>query len=69
MGDKVFFLVWNPRTSQTRYRHETYQAAKDEAERLARLNNGESFYVLQAVSCSMKPVETITRRLDDGIPF
>ncbi len=51
MSDKkaTFFLVWNGAGSPT-YRHETKQSAEREADRLARLNRGVNFFVLQSSS-------------------
>jgi hypothetical protein len=58
------------------YRHQSKQAARDEAERLARLNPGEEFTVLEAVETVVKsdvkwePNEIISSPLiRDQIPF
>ena len=56
------------------FRHETILSAKNEAERLARINPGQTFFVLAAVAAVCKtdltwskidPADTI----DDVVPF
>ena len=71
-----FYLVWNGEYGfPPRHRHPTRLDAQHEAERLAKANKGQSFYVLHAVSVSStpKPVETVSLDGhgvdDDGIPF
>jgi len=44
-----FWMVWNPDGNPPKYRHDTEAAAETEAERLARLNPGSRFFVLEAV--------------------
>ena len=44
-----FWLVWNPKREVPTHRHNTKQSAINEAERLARLQRGDTFYILQAV--------------------
>lgn len=43
-----FFMVWNPERNAPTFRHPTRWSAVNEAERLARENQGQSFYVLAA---------------------
>lgn len=54
-----FYVVWNPARGLPRYRHDTLDAAKAEAERLANKHPGEEFFVLdvrgRALRCN--PVE------------
>ena len=70
-----FYLVWNESGFPPRFRHQTRHDAQREAERLATMTKGQSFYVLHAVSVSStpKPVETISLDGhgvdDDGLPF
>lgn len=71
-----FYLVWSPTgTHPPKYRHETRQAAKTEAERLAQQCPGKQFFVLAALSLSSIPpvTENLTRppepASDDDIPF
>lgn len=45
-----FWLVWNPRGRAPTVRHPSLHSATSEAERLARLDEGEEFIVLQAVA-------------------
>jgi hypothetical protein len=50
--EKPFFMVWNPSTGKSTFRHYTEVAALREAERLAATNAGSTFYVLKAISRS-----------------
>ena len=56
-----FYMVWCKSTGYTRKEHYSEQEATAEAERLARRELGQEFYVLKAItmSKSLKPVETI----------
>lgn len=73
-----FYLVWSPQgASPPRHRHVSHQAAREEAERLARANPGREFFVVLALSRSCT-VASITEKLqpdrwhrcaDDEIPF
>ena len=64
-----FFVVWNPSHGLPRYQHATYEEAEAEAKRLALLNRGQRFIVME--SCvtvtTDEPVKVIPHR--DGIPF
>jgi glutathione S-transferase len=65
-----FWLVWNPNGRSPTFRHPSEQNAVTEAERLARLNPGETFIVLESVSA--RRVDSMIRidmRAGDGIPF
>jgi len=63
-----FFVVWERESGYTKYEHENFSNASDEAERLARAHPGKTFVVLHAISkCRKLDVETVM--LDDGIPF
>jgi hypothetical protein len=46
---RQFWMIWNPEGNMPRFCHDTEAAAETEAERLARLNPGQSFYILEAV--------------------
>lgn len=48
--EERYWLVWNPQTARTSFKHPTEHSATTEAERLARLNPGEMFVVLTPVS-------------------
>jgi hypothetical protein len=67
---KSFWLVWNPQGSNPRYQHETEQSAISEAERLAKVNPGETFVVLESV-CARRTdnLIRIDLRRDAEIPF
>ncbi|HBG32061.1 MAG TPA: hypothetical protein DDW98_15790, partial [Gammaproteobacteria bacterium] len=61
---------WNPNGRSPTFRHPSEQNAVTEAERLARLNPGETFIVLESVSA--RRVDSMIRidmRAGDGIPF
>lgn len=57
--EETFWLVWNPSRGMPTVRHPSALSARKEAERLAVIQPGEAFYVLQAVARaeSMRPVE------------
>ena len=73
MNDKrlKFWMVWREGSAQTRFRHQTKPEAELEAERLAQLNPGETFYVLKAVSAleAQKPPIKHLKLVPDTIPF
>ncbi len=68
-----FWAVWNISSGPPTYQHHTKEAALAEAERLARLNPGGMFYVLEAIEAryvdSMQRVSLRERTDDDQIPF
>jgi hypothetical protein len=71
MTGTSFWLVWNESGYPPRYRHDTEDGAVREAERLARTNPGQSFYVLEAVAIrivdSMQRINL--RGGSDDVPF
>lgn len=69
-----FYVVWNPARGGPTVRHPTRRSAAAEAERLARANPGQSFFVLGTVAVAEVPVPSVLRDLapvdsDAGIPF
>lgn len=54
MEHKKFWLVWHERGSYPIFKHENYEDACNEAERLAKLNQGIKIYVLECVSSCVK---------------
>jgi hypothetical protein len=57
-----FWLVQNPKGLNPKFRHATYQAAQAEARRLAALNPGQTFIVLQSCeTVTTKPVEVVSK--------
>jgi hypothetical protein len=48
-GD-AFWLVWNPAGRAPVFKHSSEASAVAEAERLAKLNQGQQFFILQAVA-------------------
>ena len=68
----AFWLVWNPQGHAPTRDHATRQSAEREADRLARLNRGQRFIVLQSVSERVvDDVQVIAHVADeaDDIPF
>lgn len=53
MNPKQFWMVWNPLGSAPTFMHDSEMKASQEAERLARMNPGKCFYVLEAVGARM----------------
>lgn len=71
--DKPFFLVWSPAgIHPPTYRHLGHGSAQTEAQRLAHLHPGETFFVLIACD-SFKRTDTehqvLFDPLGDGVPF
>lgn len=67
-NEAPFWIVWNPTGRNPQYRHSTADDATAEAERLAKLHAGESFYVLQSW-CKLALQKTNLVPLTDDIPF
>ncbi len=65
-GD-AFWMVWNPNGHAPTYRHSSRHSATVEAERLARGNRGQTFFVLQALSKTVL-VDIQTKQLTE-VPF
>lgn len=66
-----FWVVWNPDQNAPRYRHASEVAAIGEAERLARMNPGQRFFVLEAIALrSVDSMQRVNlREPHDEIPF
>lgn len=65
-----FWLVWSPQGNNPAHRHYTESDAERESRRLARLNPGKEFFVLQATKMSkyVEPIATIALA-DIEVPF
>jgi hypothetical protein len=63
----IFFYVFNPVGSKPSFKHLSRAEAETEAKRLARINPGQEFFVLQSVS-SFKAVDVVETRYTN-IPF
>jgi len=50
MQTNPFWLVWNPSAGCPLYKHSSLESAEVEAQRLARMNRGQEFIVLESVS-------------------
>lgn len=63
------FIVFCPtgRTPPT-VQHKDAHLARAEAERLAKINPGSRFYVMQAIGYAEKPTENIWHQIEE-IPF
>lgn len=72
MADPTFWLVWSPNGEQPpRIRHPDEASAEQEAGRLADLNPGREFYVLQPTIQIVSQRRLVTRFVKDPdeIPF
>jgi hypothetical protein len=67
--DLIFWMVWNPAGRNPTEQHLSQSLATAEAERLARINPGEKFYVLRATH--LRQVNDMRRvdLVDYPIPF
>jgi hypothetical protein len=64
-----FWLVWNPQGHAPTFRHPNVQAAKKEAERLAAINPGQKFHVLEAKALCVNSSVRWVQVDPDWIPF
>lgn len=67
-----FYVVWNVGHGLPRVQHQTFEAAKGEARRLAMLNPGQIFHVLASAGHAVKELATWVDHqpdLDQVIPF
>jgi hypothetical protein len=55
----AFWIVWCPTGANPSYRHDDYESAVKEAERLARKDAGAEFYVMGAGT--MRKVDSMIR--------
>ena len=60
----TFWIVWNPRGNNPKYKHDSYDAAVKEANRLRRENPSSDFIVLKNVDEISDPVHAIINRSD-----
>lgn len=67
---KQFWMVWSENGRAPTYRHYELESAKKEAERLALVDPGTTFFVLEAVECCEKmTVQWSTASDVDEPPF
>lgn len=71
---RAFWIVWNPGGVNPTHRHDTETGAISEAERLARLHPGTTFFVLQSTALravdSMQRVRLVPGAIDEcDVPF
>ena len=70
MNYATFWMVWNPYGAAPRHKHQTEASAFAEAERLARLNKGQVFVVLESIGARLvDDMVKINMRADCDIPF
>ena len=66
----TFWLIWNEKGRVPTYKHATMASARAEAERLSRLQPGDTFHVLQCMaSCRKIDVEWTDHVCVGEIPF
>ena len=63
-----YWVVWNENGRQPVVKHESFQAARSEAKRLARNNPGEKFVVLAAAIAYVKD-DVRELRFDDSCDY
>lgn len=74
MNNRVY-CVFNPNGQAPYFVHGSYDGAKDEAKRLARLNPDQKFYVMESVGMAVKHDVAFYAYADNGsvqedeIPF
>ncbi len=68
MATKQFWFVWNPAGRAPTYRHPSLVSAKTEADRLAALNPGQEFVVLQSVG-TVRTQRTVWEEHEGGSVF
>jgi hypothetical protein len=67
---KRFWMVWNVGNRAPAYKHHSLKDAEIEAERMAKINPGSEFVVLEAVSaCKYVTPVTWVQLSDEDIPF
>lgn len=64
-----FWFVWCAERDAPRHKHPSLQSAEREAERLARLNRGQRFYVLESVCAICVDDVQRTDLRPDEVPF
>lgn len=65
-----FWFVWNPQGHNPQHKHPTLDSALREAERLARINPGQTFIVLQSVQAlTVDNIQRTDLRPASEIPF
>ena len=70
MATKQFFVVCSPTLpTPPKYKHESYEGACAEAQRLARQYDGQEFFVMGSIVgfVARKPVETIEVAVDEEV--
>lgn len=54
MSNKKIWVVYNPNGRAPTHTHHSYDSAKQEARRLARLNHDQPFYVMESIGMARK---------------
>jgi hypothetical protein len=58
-AEKPFYMVWKSGGGTPIYNHDTLQAAQQEAQRLAKKQVGDRFYVLQSFGYAVVPIGNV----------
>lgn len=66
---ETFFLVWADGGKSPTFRHTNMRSAQIEADRLARLDPGVEFIVVEAKTGHLSPKPALELTLYDEIPF
>ena len=69
MKKDIFYVIWNPESGQSNVTHEFLNQAEDEAKRLAINNPDKKFFVLKALSYSVKKSCDFVKLENQDIPF
>ncbi len=65
-----FWMVWKENDRDPRFKHPTETEARLEAERLARMNPGIRFYILESIdACKMHDIVWANKPPMDSEPF
>ncbi len=69
MSTTPFWMVWGIHSGPPTFQHQSEESARNEAERLARLNPGKQFVVLESVAAYTKTDVAVTDLRPNIIPF
>lgn len=67
-----FYVVWNPSSGYTKYKHDCVSDARREAERLAWEHPGQEFHVLTTLGCALvtqPSIWTPAVAIEETLPF
>lgn len=64
-----FWMVWNPARYAPTYKHPSKESAQAEAGRLARMNPGQHFWVMEAQGFMRTSDPCVWTEAETGLPF